>query len=150
MSYTHLLYHIVFRPKDSVPAIPIEYEEFLYRYIWGFLKSKNCVLYRIGGMPDHIHLLVQLPPMLAVSDFMRDLKTATHLHMKGEKEKFPLFNGWGKSYCAFSCSLLGKDKIIDYIKNQKVHHQKVSFQDELLKLLVANGIEVDRRYFLKE
>ena len=120
MSYTQLLYHIVFRPKDSVPAISMEYEEYLYRYIWGFVKNKGGVLYRIGGMPDHIHLLIQLPPTLALSDFMRDLKTATHRYIREEISKFPLFVGWGKSYCALSCGMDGKDKVISYIKNQKV------------------------------
>lgn len=150
MSYTKLLYHIVFRPKNSIPAITIEHEETLYRYIWGFIKNKGGVLNRIGGMPDHIHLLVQIPPTLSLSDFMRDLKTATHRYIQMQKDKFPLFDGWGKSYCALSCSALEKDRIIEYIKNQKVHHQQVGFQEELLKFLKDNGVEVDMRYFLKE
>ena len=144
------MYHIVFRPKRSVPAIAIEYEADLYRYIWGFIKNKGCVLHRIGGMPDHIHLLVQLPPTLAVSDFMRDLKTSAHYYMREQKDKFPLFEGWGKSYCALSCSYKNKDKVISYIKNQKVHHQQTNAHDELLNLLKDSGVEVDMRYFLKE
>lgn len=150
MSYTKLLYHIVFRPKNSIQAIPIAHEEILYRYIWGFLKNKGCVLNHIGGMPDHIHLLVQIPPVLSLSDFMRDLKTSTHRYMCGQKDKFPLFDGWGKSYCALSCSVSEKDRIAEYIKNQKAHHQRMNFQDELLKLLKDNGVEVDMKYFLKE
>lgn len=150
MSYTQLLYHIVFRPKDSVPAISAEYEECLYRYVWGFIKNKGCVLYRIGGMPDHIHLLVQLPPTLALADFMRDMKTSTHRYMREEREKFPLFAGWGKSYCALSCGMDGKDTIISYIKNQKEHHRGVTFHDELLTLLRDNGVEADMAYFLKD
>ena len=150
MSYTKLLYHIVFRPKNSIPAIPIEHEEILYRYIWGFIKNKSAILNRIGGMPDHIHLLVQIPPTLSLADFMRDLKTSTHRYIYEQKDKFPLFDGWGKSYCALSCSIRDKERIVEYIKNQKEHHQKVGFQDELLKLLKDNGVEVDMKYFLKE
>ena len=75
MAYINLLYHIVFRPKNSVSVIPIEKEEMLYRYIWGVIKHKDGVLYRIGGMPDHIHLLVQLPATVAIAHFVRDLKT---------------------------------------------------------------------------
>ena len=150
MSYTQLLYHIVFRPKHSAPAIPLEHEESLYRYIWGIMKKKDCVLYRIGGMPDHIHMLIQMPPTLSISDFMRDLKTATHRYLREEKVKFPLFDGWGKSYCALSCDAESKECVINYIKNQKAHHQEVSFEEELLRLLKDNHIEVDKRYFLKE
>ena len=144
MSYTHLLYHIVFRPKNNAPVIKIEHEEHLYRYIWGFIKQKNCVLYRIGGMPDHIHMFVQLPPTYAVSDFMRDIKTATNMYMKSNTDLFPRFNGWAKAYCALSYSWLEKDKIINYIKNQKEHHKRVSFRDELLTLLREFGVEVNK------
>lgn len=101
-------------------------------------------------MPDHIHLLVQLPPTLALADFMRDMKTSTHRYMREEREKFPLFAGWGKSYCALSCSMDGKDTIISYIKNQKEHHRGVTFHDELLTLLRDNGVEADMAYFLKD
>ena len=146
MSYTSLLYHIIFRPKHSIPAIPVEHEKNLYSYIWGFIKNKNGILYRIGGMPDHIHLLVQLPPTLALSDFMHDLKLATHRYMREEKEKFPLFEGWGKSYYALSCSKESQEKIINYIKNQKVHHQTKNFHEELTKLLKDAEVEVNERY----
>ncbi len=150
MSYTRLLYHIVFRPKDSVPAIAVEHEECLYRYVWGFVKSKGCVLYRIGGMPDHIHMLVQMPPSLAVADFMRDLKTSSSIFMRDEHDKFPLFCGWGKSYCALTCSASAKDRVVEYIKGQKEHHKKTGFREELLSLLEESGVDVDIRYFLIE
>lgn len=94
MAYTNLLYHIVFRPKNSASVIPIENEEMLYRYIWGIIKHKNGVLYRIGGMPDHIHLLVQLPVTISIANFVRDLKTSTNVYLKDNKGSFPNFDGW--------------------------------------------------------
>lgn len=107
-------------------------------------------MYRIGGMPDHIHLLVQLPATLSLSDFMHDLKLATHQFMRGHAEEFPRFTSWGKSYCALTCSESVKDAVNAYIKNQKAHHQKTNFRDELLALLRENGVEVDMRYLLQE
>ena len=150
MSYTRLLYHIVFRPKNSIPAITEKHEECLYKYIWGFIKRKNGVLYRINSMPDHIHMLVQLPPSSSLSDFMRDLKTATNKYMNEEKDKFPLFSGWGKSYCAYSCSASDITDISDYIKTQKEHHKKTNLHDELLKISKECGINIEMKYFLKE
>lgn len=150
MSYLQLLYHIVFRPRYSTPAIPVEHEEKLYRYIWGYVKEKGGILYRIGGMPDHIHLFVQIPPTISVSDFMRDLKTSSNKFLKEHVAEFPKFQGWGKSYCAITHSALEKEKIINYIKGQKEHHKKTSFQDELLSILHECGVTVDMRYFLKE
>ena len=135
MAYTNLLYHIVFRPKNSESVIPMENEEMLYRYIWGVVKHKNGVLYRIGGMSDHVHLLVQLPATVAIADFVRDLKTSTSVFLKDNKDSFPKFEGWAKSYCALSYSTREKDMVVNYIKSQKEHHKRVSFHDEFLALL---------------
>ena len=148
MAYTNLLYHIVFRPKNSAQVIVVDKEEMLYRYIWGFVENKKGVLYRIGGMPDHVHMLVQLPATIAVADFVRDLKTATNVYLKENRDSFPKFDGWSRSYCALTYSQNEKDTIINYIKNQKEHHKRVSFRDELLGLLRESGVEVDMKYFM--
>lgn len=150
MSYLQLLYHIVFRPKDSVPCITIEHENVLYRYIWGFIKQKGGVLHRIGGMPDHIHIFMQLLATICLSDFMRDLKVASSMFLKENPDMFPLFTGWGKSYCAITHSYAEKNKIVNYIMGQKEHHKSVNFHDELLHLLKESGVEVDMQYFLRE
>ena len=149
MSYTRLLYHIIFRFKDTA-SIPIENERLLYKYVWGFVENKGAVLYRVGGMPDHIHVFVQLPATIAVADFVRDLKVSTAKFLKEHHEDFPHFNGWGRSYCALSYSENDKDKVVNYIRNQKEHHKKVSPRDELLALLRESNVEVDMRYFMKD
>ncbi len=150
MSYTNLLYHIVFRTYDSVNAISVENENLLYRYMWGVVKKKGGVLYRIGGMPDHIHLCVGLPASLAIADFMRELKTSSNKYIKSKRELFPKFSGWGKSYCALTCSYTSKETVVEYIKNQKRHHLSCAFQDELRELLAENGVDYNDDYFMKE
>ena len=150
MSYTHLLYHIVFRPKSSESVINTEHENDLYRYIWGVVKQKNCILYRIGGMPDHIHLLVQLRPNITLADFVRDLKVATNIFMTGHKDMFPFFNGWGREYCALTCSAKDKNSVVDYIKNQKIHHRVMSFKEELAEIFKAIGNEANLKHFFDD
>lgn len=150
MSYLQLLYHIVFRPKNSQPVITDGHEDMLYRYIWGFVKAKGGVLHRIGGMPDHIHLLVQIPSTISLSDFMREMKISSNGFLKGHRDEFPKFQGWGKSYCAITHSYLEKDQIVRYIKNQKEHHKVVTFQDEMLSILREYGVDFDIKYFLKD
>ena len=150
MSYVRLLYHIIFRPRCSEPVISAEHEEMLYRYIWGFAREKGAVLYRIGGMPDHIHLFVQLPATMAVADFVRDMKIASSGYMKEHRKEFPLFDGWAKAYCSLSYSESEKDSVVNYIRNQKAHHSRVSFRDELLAILREQKVDVDMRYFLAE
>lgn len=118
MSYTRFLYHIVFRTKCSLNTIPESHEKDLYAYILGFVNNKNAVLYRIGGMPNHIHMLVDLPPMLSVASFMQELKIATSKWLKTNSE-FPDFQGWAEGYAAFTYSLKEKEIVINYIKKSK-------------------------------
>ena len=149
MSYTQLIYHIVFRTKYSKPTLPNEYSEELYRYISGFISNKKSYLYRINGMPDHIHILVGLHSTLSLADFVKVLKTSTNLWMK-ENGNFPDFESWGEKYGAFTCFYKGKESIIEYIKNQREHHKDESFTDEYRRLIEESGIEIDEQYFLTD
>ena len=94
MSYTNLVYHIVFRTYRSIPAIEEAHEREFYVYAYGYTTRHRAKLYRIGGMPDHVHILVSLPPDLAVSEFVRGLKYAT--------------NGWMKPIPCFRFSQVGE------------------------------------------
>lgn len=149
MSYTRLLYHIVFRTKRSAYVINIEHERKLYMYLFGIMKNLGATTYRIGGMPDHIHILVDIPPSIAVSDFVREIKRSSSLWLK-QQDSFPNFNGWSDGYAAFSYSIEAKQSIIRYIMNQKQHHLVTSFEDEIKQFLIENGIEIDDVYFLKD
>lgn len=149
MSYTKLIYHIVFRTKCSIKAINHENERELYAYIYGIAKNYNAYVYRIGGMPDHIHILMDLPPITGLSDFMRELKKSSSVWIK-ESGKFPLFSGWGEGYAAFTYSRNDVETITNYIKNQHEHHRVITFAEEYRKFLIDNGITPDERYFLTD
>ena len=149
MSYTRLFYHIVFRTKYRIPCIDEAHEDELYRYIWGIINNKNGILYRIGGMPDHVHLFVELTGMQSVSDFVRDVKAFSSKWLRDNKH-FPLFQGWGKKFAAFSYGIDDKDRIIRYIARQKEHHAIVSLEDELRELLRWHGCEVNEQYFMND
>ncbi len=146
MSYNKLLYHIVWRPLHSKPVISVEYERDLYAYVVSIVKGKGGVCIRIGGMPDHVHMLLQLPPTISISDFMRDVKTSTSAFMKKNATKFPYFEGWGKTYFVSSCSEECKEAVRTYIINQKEHHKKVGYAEEMRQILHECGIELDERY----
>ncbi|UKH21127.1 IS200/IS605 family transposase [Actinobacillus pleuropneumoniae] len=135
MSYTRLFYHIVFRTLQSVPAINEENEKELYQYIWAFCQQQKCTLHHINGMPDHLHLLVEIHPSMAVADFVKQLKNASHKWLEHHSDLFPDFYAWSKGYCALSYSEHEIGKIINYIKGQKEHHKTWSFVDEMKALL---------------
>ena len=149
MSYTNLTYHIVFRTYRSEPAIEEAHERDLYAYMHGYITNHGAVLYRIGGMPDHIHILVSIPPDIAVSEFVRGLKYASGRWLKNNP-LFPLFAGWGEGYAAFTYSKDEIPVVKQYIINQKAHHKQTSFAEEYRQFILAGGAEIDESYFLKD
>lgn len=149
MSYTTSYYHIVFRTYRSEQTIPVEHERDLYAYIYGIAKNLDCQTYRIGGMPDHIHLFVSLPAALSLAAFVQRVKTDSSKWLKTNPH-FPKFKRWGTGYAGFSYSFKEKDRIVGYIMKQKEHHKRKSFEEEYRSFLEENGIDIDEQYFLRE
>ncbi|MBR5102212.1 MAG: IS200/IS605 family transposase [Muribaculaceae bacterium] len=141
MSTTKSLYHIVINTKSREKTIPEENKRELYAYLFGIIKNKHCTLLRMNGIENHIHMLVDLAPDIALSDFMRELKRSSSLWIKSHHELFPRFVGWGREYYAFSCGVAQKDAIVEYIKEQEIHHKTVSFDDEMKCISEANACD---------
>ena len=149
MSYTKLLYHVVIRTYKSERTINEEHEKELYAYMLGIVRNKNGILYRIGGMPDHIHLLISLPATQSIASFVQELKISSSKWLKANP-LFPNFKHWSKEYAAFTYAQKDKDMIANYIKHQKEHHKKTTFANEYRKFLTDNNIEIKEAYFLKD
>jgi putative transposase len=137
-SYRQILYHIIFRTKSSKKSLSQEHIKELYAYILGTIKNKNCFLYRINGIEDHLHILCDLHPSIALADYMRDIKTSSSISN---------FEAWADGYAALTYAWKDKDIIVNYIKNQQEHHKNESFEDELRRLLKEHGIEVNENFF---
>ena len=144
MSYTQLLYHVVIRTKASEPTLSLAHSHKLYRYISGIMDNKNCLLYQVNGMEDHIHILFYLRPTLSLADFMRDLKVETSKMLK-HTVGFEDFTAWGEGYAALTYSLRDKNMLINYITRQREHHKTILFKDEYISFLQEMGLEFDER-----
>jgi len=145
MSYHQLLYHIVFATKYRRPTINPMHDIELYKYIWGVTKNLDSKLHRINGIEDHIHLLVSIHPSIPLSEYVKKVKVSSNLWMKASG-MFPKFTSWQNEYGAFTLSRSGKKSVTEYIKNQKAHHKKEKFYDELQRLLIANEIPFDKKF----
>jgi len=145
-SYRQLLYHLVFRTKNNLPAIRQDNAVQLYAYITGIIKNKNCHLYRINGVENHLHILTDIHPSIALADFIREVKVSSSLWMKS-CGLFPHFRGWSDGYGSFTCSYMDMGRLIDYIRNQQEHHFKKTFEDEYRNLLLEAGVKIDERFF---
>ena len=146
-TYTQILYQIVFSTKNREKILIKEHREKLFRYIWGILKNKKCVLYQINGIEDHIHIATHIHPTIAVSSLVKDIKIASSVWIK-EQDIFPDFTGWQIGYGAFTYSFKEKNVLINYIKKQEQHHQTKNFREEYIELLNDRQIEFDEKYLL--
>ena len=144
---TRLLVHVVFSTKNREPLITEDLEDPLYRYLGGLVRSVDCSLLAIGGMPDHVHLLVRLHPNTGVATLVRKIKANSSRWInenRGPHEKF----AWQTGYGAFSVSESQAGVVRQYIARQKEHHRKRTFREELVELLEKHGVEYDERYLL--
>ena len=121
-----------------------EWEDRLHEYLGGAVHGLGGVPLGVGGVADHVHLLVSLKPTHCLSDFMRELKKASTSWVR-EMFKQPQFQ-WQEGYAAFSVSASSHDSVRDYIANQEAHHRHQTFREELTTVLQKSGIDYDERY----
>ena len=81
-SYRQILYHLTFHTKNNEKVLHSSGNVELYKYIWGILKNKNCKLFRINGIEDHIHIVCDLHPSIALADMIKDIKVASSIWIK--------------------------------------------------------------------
>jgi REP element-mobilizing transposase RayT len=146
-TFTRLLYHIVFSTKRRANLIAADLQPRLYEYLGGIIRDERGVMHEIGGVADHVHLLIQWRADEALSTLLRRLKANSSLWVHRE---FPTMGSfyWQEGYAAFTVSPSQFDRVQQYVRNQPAHHRQRGFVEELRALLDAHGIEYDERYLL--
>jgi REP element-mobilizing transposase RayT len=114
----------------------------LWSYMAGIARNHNFLVLANGGMDDHVHLLIQLHPVLALANAVSLLKANSSTWMKDHGLNF----SWQEGYGAFSVSASTMAAVKRYIANQEKHHRKRTFEDEFISLLEKHGIEYDPKY----
>jgi REP element-mobilizing transposase RayT len=137
---TKLYYHIVFSTKQREPLITAAFQDRLYRYIGGIAREYNVELLRVGGMPDHVHLVLRLKADVSVSEIVRVIKSNSSKWLNELSEFIGAFS-WQRGYAAFTVSASQLDALYTYVENQAEHHRYKSFQEEYLAFLNAHQIE---------
>jgi REP element-mobilizing transposase RayT len=145
MSYVSSYHHVVFSTKERRPLITPALRERLWPYLGGIAHQNKMKALEIGGVADHVHLLLSLPATLPVAKAVQLIKGGSS---KWVHETFPEHRRfeWQEKYGSFSVSVSQLDTIIQYIKRQEEHHWKLTFQEEFLALLKKHRIEYDERY----
>ena len=148
-SYTNINIHIIFHTKYYGLTIKEEDLSEVFHYIGGLIRTLSGVAYKVGGRPDHIHILSSLPPTTSLSDYVRKIKSNSSKWIKGLDERYKLFE-WQEGYGAFSISSSLLDKTIQYIRMQEEHHKKRNAKEEFKLFLDAYKMEYDERYLIDD
>jgi REP element-mobilizing transposase RayT len=144
-SYISQLMHCVFSTKERRKLIVPDLQERLHPFMGGIARQNNMKALAIGGVEDHVHLLLSLPATMPVAKAIQLIKGGSS---KWVHEEFPQHRdfAWQEGYGAFSISVSHVKDTIAYIERQAEHHRRKSFQEEFLAFLKKHGIEYDERY----
>ncbi len=146
-TYSQILLHVVFSTKQRRAYITPDIQARLYDYVGGIIRAEKGILYAIGAMPDHVHILLRWRTDGAISDLMRTVKARSSRWTHETFPNSPAF-AWQEGYAVFSVSQSSEAEVKAYIENQTEHHKKRDFAEELLALLRAHSIEYDERFVL--
>jgi REP element-mobilizing transposase RayT len=139
-----LHYHLVDSTKDRVANIAPPWRERLHAFLGGVIKELDGFPEAIGGVGDHVHLLIGLGAMHRLADVMREIKSVSSRWVH-EEIRQPAF-AWQEGYGAFTVSAPQRSAVCDYILRQEDHHRRHTFQEEYLEFLQRGGVEYDVRY----
>lgn len=136
MPYWRLFYHVVWGTKNRLEIIDPSWEKDLYGYIWGKATALGCIPHAIGGMSDHIHVVISIPPKLSVATLIGQLKGASSHHINQTFVDGAFL--WQAEYGVLSFSEKALPSIVGYVNNQKKHHADKTLHLEM-EDIVSDG-----------
>ena len=139
------LYHVVFSTKERKRTLTPELRERLWPFIGGIARNNRMKALSIGGVEDHVHILLSMPSTLDIAKAVKLIKggSSTWIH-----DEFPEYRHvyWQEGYGAFSIGVSQIADTVRYIERQAEHHRQTTFQDEFRAILKRHDIEFDERY----
>ena len=144
-TYTSLHYHVIFSTKNREPWIRENIEQRVWSYLGGIARENGIKALLIGGIENHVHLLLGLPASLALSKALQLVKGGSSGWIK---ETFPEMRGfgWQDGYAAFTVSKSQIPEVEEYIRNQREHHRAKTFEEEYRAFLQRHEIDFDEQY----
>jgi REP element-mobilizing transposase RayT len=143
-TWSQIIYHIVFSTKLRREWIDEPMSARLYPFLGGIVRDLSGSMWAIGGMADHVHLLVRWKTDESVATLVREVKCRSS-RWAHESLEHPGF-AWQTGYGVFSVSKSQSDVVKHYIERQKEHHARRDFREELIALLRAHGVDFDEQY----
>ena len=141
-TYLSLNAHIIFRTKYDGPLLLQDRLDDTHAYIGGVIRRLGAVPIQVGGIVDHVHILVGFKAIHSIAEIVRETKKHSNEWIR---QYVPGF-AWQIGYGAFTVSAERTKGVVKYIANQAEHHQAMTFEEERIKLLDFAGLDFDPRY----
>jgi putative transposase len=143
-SFSSMYVHLTFGTKDGSPSLVSDMRTRMHAYLAGILKAQKELAIMVSGPADHVHVLMSLSHDRALSDVVEALKVSS---TKWVHQSFPEQRefAWQQGYAAFTVSRSNLDSVARYIARQEERHQKLSFRDEFIGLLLKHGIGFEEK-----
>ena len=137
--------HVVYSTKNREPLLAGEWRDELFRVLGGAANNLGCQSLIVGGVEDHVHLLIQLGRTISMADAVGKIKSTSSAWINQTRGLAMPFH-WQAGYAAFSVSQSNLEAVREYVRKQPEHHARQSFQDELREWLRRYELEWDERY----
>ena len=147
-TYTQIHIHIIFAVKFRQAVIMPVWKDTLHKYITGVVQNNSHKMVSINSMPDHIHMLIGLRPIQALSDLIRMVKGDSSEWINQQRLTKAPFR-WQNGFGAFSYAISQVPTVCGYIENQELYHRKKTFEAEYHEMLQKFQVEHDERYTFK-
>lgn len=141
-TYSQNVLHVIFSTKERQKTLSPDLQPLLWAYIAGVCQKFEVHVLAIGGIEDHIHLLIQVPPTLPVAKAVLTIKSNSSRWANEQGHKF----AWQQGYAAFSVSSSNIAAVVQYIRNQQAHHKKRGFEEEFVALLKKHDVAFDPKF----
>ncbi len=144
-TYTSLHFHIISSTKERRRWITSDIEQRVWAYLGGIARDNGMTALKIGGVDDHIHIVLGMPPTVAPSKAVQLLKGGSS---KWIHETFPALRdfAWQDGFGAFTVSKSQLPEVIDYVERQREHHRVKTFQEEYRSFLDRHGLSHDEKH----
>lgn len=140
--YARIILHTTFSTKYRLPLINPEIEAELHAVLYSALEKQGSTVLKVGGIPDHVHIIHSLPRTKSISELMERAKSISSAWIKTEGHRYRNF-AWQDGYASFSVDYRKVDGVIRYVERQKIHHglagNGLTYEQEYEKLLRAYG-----------
>lgn len=146
-TYSSNRVHVIFSTKGRQKCLSEEFQPKLWAYMAGIAENHGFKATQVGGIADHVHALLVIPPAIPVAKAVQSIKGCSSKWISESNAVDGNFS-WQEGYGAFSVSASQSLIVIEYIRNQPEHHRKQNYEEEFLEFLKKYGIDYDPAHVL--